>query len=88
MIRILEAPEYGVLILEDDQSGEISLQCLCGGLASWWKRLVLNEEENAEFRAGQLDTKRLMVEICRDWPPIALRLVEPIDLRELPLPEG
>lgn len=87
MIRIIEAPEYGLMFLEDDQSGEISIQCLCGGLATWWKRLVLSGEETADYRAGRLDAKRLMAEICRNWPPGASRLIEPIDLNALNPPD-
>lgn len=84
MMRILSAPEYGLLFLEDDETGEISVQCLCGGMASWWRRVVLTKEEAEEFHCGSFDAKRMMVEICRNWPSVADRIVPAIELNELP----
>lgn len=83
MMKIVSAPEYGVLFLEDENSGDISFQCLCGGMASWWRRVVLTSSEAEEFRNGTLDTKRMMVEICQNWPSMADRVVQAVELSEL-----
>ena len=86
MMRIISAPEYGLLFLQDDETGDISIQCLCGGMASWWRRVVLTTEEVDDFRLGTFDAKRMMIEICRNWPSVSDRMVPPIELSELPLP--
>ena len=86
MMRVLSAPEYGLLFLQDDETGEVSIQCLCGGMASWWRRVVLTRDEVDEFRCGSFDAKRMMVEICRNLPSVSNRMVPPIELSELPAP--
>lgn len=83
MKRVVSAPEYGLMFIEDSVSGDISIQCLCGQMASWWKRVVLNADEIDELRAGTLDSKRMMVEICRDSPSVVSRLVRAIELKDL-----
>ncbi len=86
-LTILSAPEYGLLFFEDEETAEISIQCLCGGMASWWRRVVLTSEEADEFRRGQLDSKRMMVEICREWHTMIGRIVDPIGLSQLSMRE-
>jgi hypothetical protein len=82
----MSAPEYGKIFIENDETGEVSFQCLCGGMASWWRRVVLTADEAGEYRRGTFDAQRMMVDICRKWPSVAERLVEPIELDALVLP--
>lgn len=75
MKKLLSAPEFGKIVVEDTDSHEISFQCTCGQMAMYERRIVLADDEVAEWREGSLDLSRLMIQICREDPLVAHRVV-------------
>jgi len=60
--------DFGMEIIEDTDTGEMSLQCLCGQMAMYPQRVVLTPDEVQEFREGTFDAHSLAYEICREIP--------------------
>ncbi len=83
MIRVIQEPTWGALVLEDTTTGELSFQCVCGGMAMYWQRVVLTPEEAAEVHEGTFDADRMVNEVCKKTPRVADRLVEPLDAARL-----
>jgi hypothetical protein len=83
MKRLLAAPEFGMMVVEDTDSEEISFQCLCAQMGMWWRRIVLTDEEVTEWRNNSLDLHRLMVDICSESPRTAPRMVPAFDENDI-----
>lgn len=79
--------DFGKEIIEDTETGEFSLQCLCGQMAMYPERVVLTPEEVQEFHDGTFDSGSLVYEMCRKVPRTAERLVKPFELDELVFPK-
>src|SRR5438105_596222 len=52
MKKTKAAISFGLEIIEDTDTGELSLQCLCGQMALYPRRVVLTPDETARFNAG------------------------------------
>ena len=74
-MKILSEPSWGVQIIEDTETGEVSFQCVCGGIGMYYRRIVLSSEEIAAFAAGKLDVDRLVSDICKEVPVVRDRIV-------------
>jgi hypothetical protein len=79
MKAIIAEPGWGNLIIEDDETGEISLQCLGGGFAMYWHRIVLTADETTAFRSGSLDVDNLVWEMNHGTERMAPRIVAPYE---------
>ncbi len=66
MIHIIDDSVWGTGIFEDTSTGEVSLQCLCGGVGMYWQRVVLTPEEAAKARNGTLDITQMVSDVCKD----------------------
>jgi hypothetical protein len=87
-MRIVHPPlSFGMEIIEDTDTGEWSLQCLCGQMAMYPRRIVLTAEEVAQFRAGTLNTKAIMYDVCHEDPRLADRVVTPFPPDALTYPK-
>jgi hypothetical protein len=80
MIKLLSEPSWGVQILEDSESGEVSFQCVCGGIGMYYRRIVLTQEEVDALNEGKLDIDHLVSSICKEIPGIQERLVPSLAL--------
>lgn len=80
MIKILSEPSWGVQIIEDTESGEVSFQCVCGGIAMYYRRIVFNSEELEAFAVGKLDINKLVSDVCKEVPTIRDRIVPSLPL--------
>ena len=80
MINILSEPSWGVQILEDTESGQVSFQCVCGGIAMYYRRIVLTSEEVAALAIGQLNVEQLVSDICKEMPTVRDRIVPSLTL--------
>jgi len=80
--------DFGMEIIEDTDTGEVSLQCLCGQMAMYPQRVVLTPDEVQEFREGTFDAHSLAYEICREIPRAKERLVPPFGEDEVVVPDG
>lgn len=83
MRKIIADPGWGNLIVEDDETHEISLQCLSGGFAMYWHRVVLTPEEVLAFKTGQLDIDNMVREINHGAASMASRISPSYDVAEL-----
>jgi hypothetical protein len=83
MKKVLSQPSWGVNIIEDTETGQISFICVCGGAAMYLCKIVLNDEEVADLRHGQLDAEQLVRDICKDAPRLAGRIL-PSNAEDLP----
>jgi hypothetical protein len=88
MKQIISEPAWGVLIVEDTEVGEMSFQCVCGGIAMYWRRIILTPEEIEEVRAGSFDAERMTQEVCKKTERVSGRLVEAFDLNDLARPSA
>lgn len=79
MIRIVRIFTWGASLLEDTESGELSFQCLCGGVGMYWQRVVLTPDEVDEVRRATFDADRMVSDVCKRTARVAARLVEPVD---------
>jgi hypothetical protein len=79
MKQVILEPSWGAQIIEDTESGELSLQCICGGIGMYYRRIVLDSEEAGQLRAGTLDLDALVYEICHETPGVVDRFVSTID---------
>lgn len=77
MKKILSAPQFGVLILEDLTSGLLYFQCLCGQMAMYDQCVQMNQEESDDFRANKLDISGMVYDICKETTSFKPRLVTP-----------
>ena len=66
---------------EDTDTGEISFQCVCGGIAMYYRRIVLNCNEVEALAAGRLNVDALVSDICKEVPSICDRILPslPVD---------
>jgi len=76
-------PSWGVSIIEDTETGELSFQCICGGIAMYYRRIVLTKDEAAQWRAGTLDADQLVSDVCKEAARVADRMVPSIPQDEL-----
>lgn len=76
-------PGWGTMIIEDTDTGELSLQCLCGGVGMYWRRVVLTADEIEEFHEGTFDALRMVVEVCRETHVVEGRLVSSFPVADL-----
>lgn len=83
MRKIIAKPGWGNLIIEDDETHEVSLQCLGGGFAMYWHRIVLTADETTAFRAGELDIEGMVWEMNHGTERMAPRIVASYPLNEL-----
>ena len=74
MKKILAEPSWGVLIIHDTDNEEMSLQCLCGGIAMYEQRVILTPDEVEEFNAGTFDADSMVHEVCKKLPRVSGRL--------------
>lgn len=79
MIRVISNPTWGASILEDTETGDLSFQCLCGGIGMYWQRVALLPDEADEVRSGTFDADRMVSEVCKKTANVAGRLVDPVD---------
>lgn len=80
------AIEFGVEVVEDTDTGELSLQCICGGIGMYTQRVVLTPEETQEFREGAFDARSLAYEVCHGVPRAVGRVVPSFSPSELVYP--
>jgi hypothetical protein len=73
--RVIARPAWGTVIVEDEGTHKLSLQCLSGGFAMYWHRVVLTPDEAAAFRAGQLDVDTMVREMNHGTERMAKRIV-------------
>jgi hypothetical protein len=83
MKKAYPSPSWGVTIIEDTDSNELSLQCVCGGVGMYYRRIVLTELEIEQWRNGTLNVDHLVSDICKEVPGIAARMVPAIAEEEL-----
>jgi hypothetical protein len=79
MIRVISNPTWGASLLEDTETGELSFQCLCGGVGMYWQRVVLTPDEVEEVKHATFDADRMVSDVCKRTARVAGRLVEPVD---------
>ena len=75
MKRTLAEPSWGVRIFEDTDTGEVSFQCICGGIGMYYRRIVLTANELEDFRSGRLNADELVSDICKEVARVAGRIV-------------
>jgi hypothetical protein len=75
MIKVLSEPSWGVQIIEDTDSGEVSFQCVCGGIAMYYRRIVLEREEVEVLATGNLDIDKLVSDVCKEVAAVRDRIV-------------
>lgn len=80
MIKILSEPSWGVQIIEDTESGDVSFQCVCGGIGMYYRRIVLTKEEVHAIAVGTLNVDQLVSDICKEVPAIRDRIVPSLAL--------
>jgi hypothetical protein len=80
---ILSEPGWGNLVIEDTETGEVSFQCVCGGIGMYYQRVVLTPEEAAEVRDGSFDADRMVHEVCKRTARVQDRLVAPFPTEDL-----
>jgi hypothetical protein len=83
MKKTKAAISFGLEIIEDTDTGELSLQCLCGQMALYPRRVVLTPDETARFNAGSFDAEALMRAICREGPEVVDRVVPAFPISEV-----
>ena len=83
MKKVTATAVWGTDIIEDTDTHETSLQCLCGGIAMYPQRIVLTGEEVEELKRGALDIETLVYEICKGMPAVKPRLVPPFSPADL-----
>jgi hypothetical protein len=83
MKRIIAEPGWGNMLVEDDETGEVSFQCICGGIAMYSVRIVLNAEELSELREGTFDADRMVQEVCKKTARVRDRLVPGFTMAEV-----
>lgn len=79
MIRVISDSTWGVSILEDTETGELSFQCLCGSVGMYWQRVMLTAGEAGEIRRGNFYADPMVNEVCKRTATVAERLMEPVD---------
>jgi hypothetical protein len=75
MIKLLSEPSWGVQILEETDTGEVSLQCVCGGIGLYYRRIVLDQGEIEALNEGTLDIDALASDVCKEASAIRDRIV-------------
>lgn len=83
MKQVIADPGWGNMIIEDTETHEFSFQCLCGGFAMYWRRIVLTQEEVNQFRAGTFDADRMLREVCREGPSVIDRFAQSFPMEQL-----
>lgn len=78
MMKLLSERSWGVQIIENTITGEISFQCICGGIGMYYRRIVLTKAEVDALATGTLDVDRLVSDICKEVPAVSERLVPSI----------
>ena len=81
MKKVTATPVWGADLIEDTNTQETSLQCLCGGIAMYPQRIVLTDIE--ELKQGSLDLETLVYEICKGTARVKPRLVPPFSPDDL-----
>lgn len=83
----LGRPEQHELVLADSHAAqnEISLQCLCGGFAMYWRRILLTSDEIEAFKNGTLDLNGLILDVCKEKPNVQGRFAPSFQGDDLPL---
>ena len=79
MKQVILEPSWGVQIIEDTESGELSLQCVCGGIGMYYRRILLDPGESERLRSGMLDVDGLVYDVCHEEPRLIDRFVSTID---------
>lgn len=74
---------WGVSIIEDTETGEMSFQCICGGIGMYHRRIILTEGEVEQWRAGTLDVDQLVRDVCKEVARVANRIVPSIPQDEI-----
>jgi hypothetical protein len=83
MKKAYASSSWGVTIIEDTETGHVSLQCICGGIGMYYRRMIMSEAEIEQWRSGTLDIVRLVSDICKEVPRVAARMVPAIAEEEL-----
>lgn len=83
MMRTLAEANWGISIIEDTDTGEVSFQCMCGQVGMYSRRIVLTDQEARDFRSGHLDIDQLVRDVCREVAHIAGRIVPSIPESQL-----
>jgi hypothetical protein len=83
MKRILSEPSWGVMLIEDTETQEISIQCMCGGIGMYAQRVILTPDEVEEVRDGTFDADRMASEVCKQSARLAGRLVQALNSDEI-----
>jgi hypothetical protein len=71
------------MIIEDTETGELSFQCVCGGVGMYYQRVVLTPEEVAEVRDGSFDADRMVHDLCKRTSKVTGRIVPTFPAAEL-----
>ena len=79
MMRVISTPTWGATILEDMETGELSFQCVCGGVGMYWQRVLLTPEEVEHVRNDTFDADRMVSDVCKRAGTISSRLVAAVD---------
>lgn len=83
MKQVIADPGWGNMIIEDTETHEFSFQCLCGGIAMYWRRLILTEDEINQFRAGTFDADRMVREVCSESPRVIGRIAQAFPMEQI-----
>ncbi len=55
---------WGLILLYDAATDELSAECVCGGAAMYGVRIVLSPAERTALKDGRLDFQKLSKEMC------------------------
>lgn len=83
MKRIVSEPTWGAMVVEDTETSEFSFQCLCGGAAMYWTRVVLNEAETKGLLDGSLNPDQMVSDVCKQKPYLEDRIRQSFDVNTL-----
>ena len=75
MTRIVARPVWGAYVLFDPETGEYSFQCLCGGAALYFQRVLLTPDEAAQVGAGTFDGDQMVRDVCKQTARVKDRFV-------------
>lgn len=84
MKKVIATPAWGAIVIEDTDTRELSMQCICGGIGMYAQRVILTPEEVEEVRDGTFDADRLVSEVCKRTARVTGRLVPALNSNEIP----
>lgn len=83
MKRVIGEPGWGNVIIEDTDTKELSFQCLSGGFAMYWHRIVLTPKEVVEYKSGLLDVNKIANEMNHHTERMASRIVASYSIEDI-----